>query len=68
MAPRRLKTDPQIIDMPPQKMAVVQGKGTPEEVFSSLMPALYGSVYTLKFDLKKQGKPTFKVKSRTPRQ
>jgi hypothetical protein len=61
VAPRKLKTDPQIIAMPPQKMAVVQGKGTPEEVFSSLMPALYGSVYTLKFDLKKQGKPTFKV-------
>jgi hypothetical protein len=61
VAPRKLKTDPQIIAMPPQKMAVVQGKGTPEEVFSLLMPALYGSVYTLKFDLKKQGKPTFKV-------
>jgi len=25
------------------------------------MPALYGSVYTLKFDLKKGGLPTFKV-------
>jgi hypothetical protein len=47
--------------MPPQKMAVVSGKGTPDKVFSELMPALYGSVYTLKFDLKKKGLPTFKV-------
>jgi hypothetical protein len=42
-------------------MAVVRGKGTPEKVFPVLMPALYGSVYTLKFDLKKKGLPTFKV-------
>jgi len=47
--------------MPPQKMAVVRGKGTPQEVFPELMPALYGSAYTLKFDLKKKGLPTFKV-------
>lgn len=47
--------------MPPQKMAVVQGKGTPDKVFTELMPVLYGSVYTLKFDLKKKGLPTFKV-------
>jgi len=42
-------------------MAVVYGKGTPDKVFSELMPALYGSVYTLKFDIKKKGLPTFKV-------
>jgi len=62
MPPKRpSKTDPQIVEMPPQKMAVVTGKGTPEQVFGDLMPALYGSVYTLKFDLKKRGLPTFKV-------
>ena len=62
MAPRKPgKTDPQILEMPRQKMAVVYGKGTPEKVFPRLMPALYGSVYTLKFALKKQGLPTFKV-------
>ncbi|MFC1952679.1 hypothetical protein ACFLWR_00920 [Chloroflexota bacterium] len=61
MTPRKLKTDPQILEIPLQKMAVVTGKGTPGKVFSELMPALYGSAYTLKFDLKKQGKPTFKV-------
>jgi len=60
-ARKSAKTDPQIIEMPPQKMAVVRGKGTPDKVFAELMPALYGSVYTLKFDLKKKGLPTFKV-------
>jgi len=62
MAPRKSsRTEPQILEMPSQKMAVVRGKGTPEKVFTELMPALYGSVYTLKFDLKKRGLPTFKV-------
>ena len=60
-ARKSAKTDPQLIEMPPQKMAVVQGKGAPDKVFTELMPALYGSVYTLKFDLKKKGVPTFKV-------
>ncbi len=61
MSPRKSKTDPQILEMTAQKMAVVRGQGTPDEVFSKVMPALYGSVYTLKFDLKKKGLPTFKV-------
>jgi len=55
------KKEPQILEMPRQKMAVVYGKGTPDNVFPQVMPALYGSVYTLKFDLKKKGLPTFKV-------
>ena len=62
MAPRKSsKKEPQILEMPSQKMAVVYGKGAPDKVFPELMPALYGSVYTLKFDLKKKGLPTFKV-------
>ncbi|MFC2017633.1 hypothetical protein ACFLUD_04400 [Chloroflexota bacterium] len=62
MTPRKSsKTDPQILEMPPQKMAVVYAKGAPDKVFPEFMPALYGSVYTLKFDLKKKGLPTFKV-------
>ncbi|MBI2830738.1 MAG: GyrI-like domain-containing protein [Chloroflexi bacterium] len=61
MSPRPSKTDPQILEMPPQKMAVVSGKGAPDKVFPEVMPALYGSAYTLKFDLKKKGLPTFKV-------
>lgn len=55
------KKEPQIVEMPPQKMAVVYGKGAPDKVFAEVMPALYGSVYTLKFDLKKKGLPSFKV-------
>ena len=62
MAPRKSsKTDPQILEMPPQKMAVVYGKGAPEKVFAKVLPALFGSVYTLKFDLKKRGLESFKV-------
>ena len=62
MTPRKpAKTDPQILEMPPLKMAVVYAKGAPDKVFPEVMPALYGSVYTLKFDLKKKGLPTFKV-------
>ena len=62
MTPRKpSKTEPQILEMPPQKMAVIYGKGAPDKVFSDVLPALFGSVYTLKFDLKKKGLPTFKV-------
>ncbi len=52
---------PEIVEMPPQKMAVVSARGAPDRVFSEVLPALYSSVYTLKFDLKKKGLPTFKV-------
>ena len=55
------QTEPRMLEMPSQKMAVVRAKGAPDKVFSEVMPALYGSVYTLKFDLKKKGLPTFKV-------
>src|SRR4030042_6287615 len=61
MAPRKLKTDPIILEMPSQKIAVVQGKGSPDKVFPKIFPALFGSVYTLKFDLKKRGLESFKV-------
>ena len=62
MTPQKsAKTEPQILEMPSQKMAVVHAKGAPGNVFAEFMPALYGSVYTLKFDLKKKGQPTFKV-------
>lgn len=61
MSPRKSKKDPEIIEIPPQTMAVVEGKGAPDKVFPEVIPALYGSAYTLKFDLKKKGLPTFKV-------
>ena len=61
MSPRKLRTDPIILEMPSQKMAVVRGKGSPDKVFANIFPALFGSVYTLKFDLRKRGLESFKV-------
>jgi hypothetical protein len=62
MTPRKSSSqEPRILEIPPQKMAVVYGKGAPDKVFAQVLPALFGSVYTLKFDLKKKGLPTFKV-------
>ncbi len=61
MTPGKSRTDPQILEMPAQKMAVVRARGAPDKVFPVVATALYGSVYTLKFDLKKKGLPTFKV-------
>ena len=57
MTPRKAAStkEPQILDMPSQKMAVVYMKGDPNKVVSQFLPALYGSAYTLKFDLKKRG-------------
>ncbi|MBM4446478.1 MAG: hypothetical protein FJ023_03885 [Chloroflexi bacterium] len=49
------KKEPQILHMPSQKMAVVYTKGDPNKVAAEFLPALYGSVYKLKFDLKKKG-------------
>jgi hypothetical protein len=51
----RSKQEPQIVEMPSQKMAVVYTTGDPNEVGPQALPALYGSAYTLKFDLKKEG-------------
>ena len=60
MTPRKPSAkEPQILEIPPQKMAVVYAKGAPDKVFPEFMPALYGSVYTLKFNLKKQVMPFF---------
>ena len=53
-------TQPEIVEMEPQKMAVVSTKGDPNKVAAKAMPALYGSVYKLKFELKKKG-TDFKV-------
>jgi hypothetical protein len=58
MPPRKY---PRIYERQPQAMAVVSAKGDPNETFADIMPALYGSVYTLKFDLKKKVGDTFKV-------
>ena len=61
MSPRSLKTDPIILEMPSQTMAVVEGRGSPDRVFAEILPALFGSVYSLRFDLKNRGLESFKV-------
>lgn len=61
VSPRILKTDPIILGMPSQKMAVVEARGCPGQVFTEVFPALFSSVYALKFDLKKSGLESFKV-------
>lgn len=61
MSPRRLKTDPVILEMPSQTMAVVHGIGFPDKVFAAVFPALFSSVYSLRFDLRKRGMESFKV-------
>ena len=52
--------EPQIVEMPSQKMAVIYAKGDPNKTMPQFLPALYGSVYKLKFELKKKG-TDFKV-------
>jgi hypothetical protein len=60
MPPRAKKTDPEILAMPRQKMAVVYTSGDPGAAAQAAMPALFGAVYTLKFQRKKDGND-FKV-------
>jgi len=59
--PTRKATDPVILEMPAQQMAVVTSTGDPNVVAAEAMPALYGAVYTLKFARKKHGLGEFKV-------
>ncbi len=49
-------TEPRLRRMPPERMAVVHTHGDPNVVGKGVFPALYGAVYTLKFDHKKKGK------------
>lgn len=58
---RSVLTEPHIVSMPSERMAVVETVGNPNEVGKSAIQALYGSVYTLKFAEKKLGRD-FKVK------
>jgi hypothetical protein len=53
--------EPRLVARPRQRVAVVTTVGDPSRVMAEAMPALYGVVYKLKFDLRKAGKETFKV-------
>ncbi len=58
--PRKLRTDPEILEMPRQRMAVVHTTGDPNDLGETVFKALYGAVYALKFARKKEG-ADFKV-------
>lgn len=60
-ADKSCNTEPQILEMPAQRMAVVYARGTPEEVFPRVLPDLYGSVRSINFELERKGSPTFEV-------
>jgi effector-binding domain-containing protein len=53
--------EPEILEMPPRKMATVYAKGTPEKVLARVLPDLYSSVHILNIEREKQGLSTFTV-------
>ncbi len=67
MATRVRPTQPHLARKARQKMAVVEARGDPNESLPRVLPVLYGSVYRLKFGLKRAGKATFKVGALTAR-
>jgi len=48
--------EPEIIQMPGRKMAVVHTVGEPDQMLHLITPALYSSVHTLSWNLKRVGK------------
>jgi hypothetical protein len=54
--------EPEIIEMPAQKMAVIYARGVPEQVLPQVLPVLYGAVYALKFDLNKSGGSALEIR------
>lgn len=50
-------TEPEILEMPPQKMAAVYAKGRPDRVLAELVPTLVNSLYALKFEASLTGGP-----------
>ncbi len=52
---------PRIVEMPAQRVATVTSVGDPNTAAEAELGALFGSVYTLKFAMKKSGVGDFKV-------
>ena len=61
MPPSPKLTAPQILDLPPRKMAVVTTVGEPGAEVERVMKGLFGAAYTIKFARKKQGLAEYKV-------
>ena len=53
--PRSQRLAPTLVNLPSRTMAVFHTIGDPNDVGPKVIPALYGAVYTLKFNLKKKG-------------
>ena len=54
--------EPEVLDLPPSQYLAIEGCGNPEAAaFQVAIGALYSVAYTIKFTLKKAGKPDFKV-------
>lgn len=53
--------EPRIFDMPSYTMAVVESRGDPNVVGDEVLGPLYGAVYGLKFQRRKEGLEDFKV-------
>jgi hypothetical protein len=51
----KLRTGPEIVEMPDVTVAFVHTAGNPEGLGPEVMKALYGAAYALKFALKKRG-------------
>ena len=53
---------PKIVDVPPLRYFMIDGRGAPEsDTFQEAIQALYSTAYTLKFALKKAGRTDFVV-------
>jgi GyrI-like small molecule binding domain len=59
--PFGVRQKPSLVEMPPQRVAVVRSVGDPNVVGAQVFPALFGSVYTLKFKVLKPRGVQFKV-------
>ena len=62
MTPKKSSgNEPEILEMPAQKMAAIYAKGKPGEVFPRVLPVLYNSVLFFNFDRKKSGGGSFEI-------
>jgi hypothetical protein len=59
--PFGVRQKPALVEMPAQTMAVVRSVGDPNVVGAQVFPALFGSVFTLKFKILKPRGVEFKV-------
>jgi hypothetical protein len=59
----RAPTTPEMVDVPELSFLMIDGHGDPNtsERYGAAIAALYGVAYTLKFSLRKAGRPSYRV-------